>query len=96
MRRSETQKLGDVLQDYVKALKIDKKLKEVELIAHWDELVGKTIAKRTEKVYIKNNTLFIVIKSSVVKNELYMIKDELLKRLNEKAGEEIIKEIVFR
>lgn len=96
MRRSETQKLGDVLKDYVKALKIDKKLKEVEIVNFWEELVGKIVARRTKDVYIKNKILFVILRSSVVRNELFMIKDELLKRLNEKAGEEILKDIVFK
>ena len=52
MRKKNTQKIDDVIQEYLKALKIDDKLKEVKLIKSWDEVVGKTIARSTNELFM--------------------------------------------
>jgi predicted nucleic acid-binding Zn ribbon protein len=96
MRRKNTQKLDEVIDAYLKKLDIDGKLKEVKLIRSWEEIVGKLIARKTEKLYIKNRKLFVHLNSSIARNELSMLKDALLEKLNEKAGEKIIDEIILR
>ena len=96
MRKKNTQKIGDVIQEYLKALKIDDKLKEVHLIKSWDDVVGKTIARSTKDIFIKDRKLFVKLNSSVIRNELFMLRDGLKKALNERAGEELIDEIILK
>ena len=96
MRRSNTQKLADIINDSFKDFNIGRKLKEVELINCWERVVGKTVARYTENIYIKNKKLMVFVNSSVVKNELLMIRDPLINRLNKEVGEEVISEIVIR
>lgn len=96
MRKKNTQKIDEVIKEYLKALKIDDKLKEVNLIKSWDDMVGKTIAKSTKEIFIKDRKLFIRLNSSVIRNELFMLRDGLKKALNDKAGEEIIDEIILK
>jgi len=96
MRKSNTQKIQEVLNESLKELNIDGKIKEVRLLKSWEEIVGKTIAKYTKGLYINKKRLFVTLHSSVVRNELYMIKNGLIQRLNEIAGEEVIEDIVFK
>lgn len=96
MRKSNTQSLGEVLKESLKDLNIESKIKEVGLIKSWEEIVGKTIVKYTQSVYISKKILHVKLKSSVVRNELFMLKDGLIEKLNEKAGEIIITDIVFK
>ncbi len=96
MRKKNTQKLGEVIQEYLDALKIDDKLKEVRLIRSWDTMVGKTIARSTKEIYIKDRKLFVKLNSSVIRNELFMIRDGLKNALNEQAGESIIDEVILK
>lgn len=96
MRRSATQSLSDVLRDYIRENNIGKKLKESDIVNSWEEVLGKTIAHYTRNVAIKNRILYVEISSAVVKNELFLIRGEIVKKLNEKAGEELIDKIVFR
>ena len=96
MRRSNTQKLSDVLKDYIQENKLDKKLSELDLIGSWEAVVGKTIAYYTESLRISNGTLFIKTKSPALRSELVMMKEQLRSRLNEQVGSELIREIVFR
>jgi len=96
MRRSNTQKLNEILKDYLKETNLDKKLTEIELINSWEEIVGKEIARRTDKIYIKGKKLFVQLSSSIVRNELLLHRETIRTRMNEIAGEEFILEIVLR
>lgn len=96
MRRKNTQALGDVIQRYLEALDIDDKLKEVRLVKSWESVVGKMISNKTKKIYIKDKKLFVYLNSSIARNEISMVKDDLVKRLNQEAGGEIIEDIVLR
>ena len=96
MRRSNTQSLGDVLKEYIKETRIETKLKEVDIVHSWEALLGKTIASYTRNISLKNGVVYLDISSSVVKNELFLMRDEICRKLNEGAGEEIVKRIVFK
>lgn len=96
MRRKKTQTIAEVIGDYIGEMKIDGKLREVALIDSWEKIVGKAVASRTTRLYIKNGTLFVHLRSSVIKSEILMMKEALREKLNAGAGEETIKEIVIR
>ena len=96
MRRSNTQSLGEVMKEFIKANRIERKLKEVDVVQSWENLLGKTIASYTRNIYIRKKILFVEISSSVVKNELFMMREEIKRKINEKEGEEIVKTIIFK
>ncbi len=96
MRKSQTQKIGDVIRDCLNELHIARKLKEVSIVSEWESLMGKTVANRTEKIYIKNRTLFVHVRSSVLKTELLMMRQDIMNRVNENAGETLIDLIVIK
>lgn len=96
MRKSNTQSISSVLKSYVQENKLDRKLSELDLIQSWESVMGKTVARYTGNLYIQNNTLFVETTSPIVRNELLMMKEEIRVRLNEVAGTELIKAIIFR
>lgn len=88
--------LSQVLKEYRSEMNIDNRLKEVSLLNSWEDIAGRAIAKRTTRVIMKEGTLFIYLSSPVVRNELLMVRESLRERLNEEAGEELVKEIILR
>jgi predicted nucleic acid-binding Zn ribbon protein len=96
MRRSKTISLADAIKDYIVEMNLGEKLAETALLNSWEEIVGKAISSRTTKIYVKEHILYIHLSSSVVRNELLMLREALKNKLNEKAGTEIIKDIVLR
>jgi len=96
MRKSNTQPLGQVLKEYIRAMNMDRKLKEVDVVQSWEVLMGKTIAGYTRNIWLSKKVLYIEIHSPVVKNELVMMREKIRERLNEMAGEEMVEKIVFR
>lgn len=96
MRKSNTQSISDILKNYTHENKLDRKLSELDLIKSWESVLGKTVARYTGNLYIQNSTLFVETTSPIVRNELLMMKEEIRVRLNEVAGSELIKTIIFR
>lgn len=96
MRRSKTISLAEAIRDYINEMKLGGKLSEVGIINSWEEIVGKAISSRTTRIYIKDHVLYVHLNSSVVRNELLMLREVLKEKLNEKAGAEIVKDIVLR
>lgn len=96
MRRSNVENINGLVSQLLKDLGIDHKLKEVRLINSWNELLGNNIARATSKLFIKNRVLFVYLTSAVVRNELMMLKSGIIKSLNDKVGEKIIDDIVFK
>lgn len=96
MRRSKTILISEAISDYIKELNIGDKLNEASILNSWEETVGKAISSRTSKIYIKDHVLFVHLNSSVVRNELLMLRQALREKINGKVGKEVIKDIVFR
>jgi predicted nucleic acid-binding Zn ribbon protein len=96
MRKSNAQPLGEVLREYLREMKMERKLKEVDVVQSWENLLGKTIAHYTRNIWLSKKILYVEISSSVVKNELVMMREEIRQRLNQQAGEEMVEKIVFR
>ncbi len=96
MRRSKTISIAEAVSDFIKEMNFGDKLSEAGVINSWEEIVGKAISSRTTKIYIKDHVLFVHLNSSVVRNELLMLRETLRSKLNEKAGSEVIRDIVLR
>ena len=96
MEKTNIRKIRDILQDFLRENKLDIRLKERQVMDSWAELMGKTISKATRQIYIRERKLYVVISSSVIRNELHMLKQDIVKKINEKAGEDIITELVLR
>lgn len=96
MEKKDVKKIDSLLQQYVKAKGLEKGLAEYRLMRSWNELLGVTIAKKTKSLRIQNRKLFVTVHSSVVRNELSLIKDTLIPKLNEAAGMDVIDDVVLR
>ncbi len=96
MKRSNTLSLGQAVSEFIADNRIGTKLKEVNLIIQWEELLGKTISRYTKNICIKNGTLYIEVTSAVVRSELFMMREDIISRMNERAGEILVKKIIFK
>jgi predicted nucleic acid-binding Zn ribbon protein len=96
MRRSKTISLAEAIKDYIREMNLEGKLVEINLVNSWEEIVGKAISSRTSKVYIKEHVLYVHLNSSVVRNELLMLREALRAELNRRAGSEVIKDIILK
>jgi predicted nucleic acid-binding Zn ribbon protein len=96
MERKDVRKIDSLLQQFVKANGLERGLAEYRLMKAWKDLLGITVAKKTKSLRIQNRKLFVTLHSSVVRNELSMMKDALIPKLNEAAGMDVIDDVVLR
>ncbi len=96
MKRNQTQKIGDLLNDFVKQNHMEQKLREVDVLQYWPELIGPALGRYIRSLHIDKKVLYVDVTSSVARAELYMLREEFRSRLNEKAGVEAIVRIEFR
>ncbi|MGB8359074.1 MAG: DUF721 domain-containing protein [Bacteroidales bacterium] len=95
MRRNKTITIKEALEDLIREYKLEPKLKEASTLKIWDGITGKAIAQRTKRIFIREGVLHIYLTSSVVKNELTMLRESLRSQINNKAGEEVVREIII-
>ena len=96
MEKSNTQSMGEAIRAYLKETKLERPLKERQLLSSWESLLGKSVARATRDIKIKDGKLLVTLTSSVVRNELYMLQDEIIRKLNEAAGEELISGMILK
>lgn len=88
--------IGNVLGSLVDEMGIKQKLKTSGIFNHWEEIAGKEIAKRSAPKKLVHMTLYVSVTSSTWANELSMMSEELKKKINSFAGEEVVKAIRFK
>ncbi|HCS21987.1 MAG TPA: DUF721 domain-containing protein [Bacteroidetes bacterium] len=83
---SDIKPLGKVLEDLLQMYRLKSKVNEVNLTRDWEAIVGPLIAKKTEKIVLKNGVLHITISSAPLKQELRYSKDQILSLIEERFG----------
>jgi predicted nucleic acid-binding Zn ribbon protein len=96
MRKSNEQTLKEVLNDLLKAYKLDKGIGELRVAKAWETQLGVTINKHTKEFHLRDGILTVSLDSSVVREELMYAKTKIKEMLNKEAGTEVIKDIIFR
>jgi hypothetical protein len=91
-----TVSIGDALKQFLKKSRLRTGIQALQIEEVWAQLMGKTIAKYTEKIQIINQTLFIQTSVGPLKQELVYQKEQIIKRVNEALGENVIKEVVIK
>lgn len=94
-RHSNAQGIKEVVEELLNAYKLRGKYNETYIVSSWEKIMGKQIAMRTEKIYVKDKKLFLKLSSAPLKNEFAMAKTKLIDLLNKEAGQPIINDIVF-
>src|SRR5690242_9461986 len=91
----DIQHIGQAIKDLFKQYHLKPKFDEANLVASWEKLVGKPVARHTKRIYIRNKVLFIELDSPSIKSDLSFHKNNLLRRMEEEFGKDVLKEIVL-
>jgi len=93
--RSNDKSLKEAIEQMLQVYKIKRRYDETGVIASWPELVGKSVANRTKELFIHDKKLFLRIESSVIKNELVLMRLQIINKINEDAKTVLIEDIIF-
>jgi predicted nucleic acid-binding Zn ribbon protein len=95
MRKANDKSLKEAIEQMLQVYKIKRKFEETGIVAAWPDLVGKSGANRTKELYIHDKKLFVRIESSVIKNELKLMRSQIISKINDKAKEVLVEDIIF-
>ena len=88
--------MQDAIQAFLKQSRLKSGVQALRIEEVWEQIMGKTIAKYTDKIQIINQTLFISSTVAQLKHELLYQKEKIIERVNEALGEIVIHEVVIK
>lgn len=94
-KKDSTIHISQAIQELLKTQHLKPKFDEASVIVSWERIVGKSIAKRTKRIYIRNKVLFVELQSPSLKQDLGYHKTHMLELFKKEFGEGVVAEIVF-
>ena len=94
MRRTKTLLMGDLLKEFFSRPYIAAKVAEGKLPDTWREIVGERAAAET--VELENRVLYVRIRSSILRSELFYQREALRREINERSGVKLVNVVIIR
>ncbi|WP_162416413.1 DUF721 domain-containing protein [Cyclobacterium roseum] len=94
-RTHTTAPLKEVFEELLEAYRLKDTFSEKTVIQEWEQLMGKTVASRTQHLSIRQKVLYAKISSGPLKKEMMMNKSKILLLIENKYGKGVVKDVVF-
>ncbi|MBS1753374.1 MAG: DUF721 domain-containing protein [Ferruginibacter sp.] len=88
--------LQDAIQQFLQKSRLKNGIQALRIEDVWEQVMGKTVAKYTDKIQIINTTLIINTSVAPLKNELLYQKEKIIERINETLGEKAITDVLVK
>lgn len=88
-------KVNNLLPAVFKHLGMSNKYNEAIILFHWEEIVGKEIYFHSRPHAVERGILILSVSNSVWSHHLMMLKQQIIKKINNYIGKAIIKDIRF-
>ncbi|MBO5771785.1 MAG: DUF721 domain-containing protein [Alistipes sp.] len=96
MKRTKAQPIGALLDELFRSPNIAAKIAEGALPDVWRQVVGPLVAAQTRQVRLVRGVLYVHVASSVVRHELMMQRESLVRALNERSGVAVVQSLVVQ
>lgn len=77
------ERIDKILQRIVKNMALEEKIKDYIIIEKWPQIVGERIARHTRATSIDTDNLYVSVDNPVWKAQLFLMKDRILKKIND-------------
>jgi len=88
--------IGKILCDVLNTFQLDPDLELTRLFSLWDDVVGEALAKNARPAGFKGKILLVNVVSSVWIQELQYYRKDMIRKLNEALGKELVCDIKFK
>jgi len=88
--------MGDALKKFLQKSRLNGYIQALQIEDVWEKIMGKTIAKYTEKIQIHGQVLYITTSVAPLKQELLYQKEKIIERVNDVLGPNTVKEVVIK
>ena len=95
MRRSKPELIKDVLQHFLRNEGLETPLNEFRAVKVWPQVAGPAVARLTGDVSFRGGTLYVKITRPALRQDLTMGRTQLVKKVNEAVGAQVVENIVF-
>lgn len=92
----DIQPVGQAIRDLLNTYHLETRFDETNIVASWERVVGKPIARRTRKVFLRDKVLYAEFDSAAMKHDFLLHKKEILDLFHREFGEAAIADIVVR
>ena len=93
MFKRQVKPIDEILQQFMRQEGLETPLQQKRLLDSWETVTGTTVARYTGEKYIKNQTLHVKITNPALRQDLSMMRSQLIKRLNGEVGAMVIADI---
>ena len=87
--------IGDAIKEFIKEHKLDDKFLERRIAEAWHSMLGPQIGELTREIRFAEGVLTISLTSSVLRKELSLSADKVMKALNTQLGADVIVKLVL-
>ena len=88
--------IQEALKQFLDSSRIKGGIQALQIEDAWEQIMGKTVARYTDKLQIIGDKLIITTHVAPLKNELIYQKEKIKQRVNEALGQNTVKEIVVQ
>lgn len=88
--------LGEVLKNVLKPNRSDGNFDLTQIWNVWDRAVGPVIAENARPTGFKGKILLVYANSSPWVHQLQFLKEDIIQKLNNEVGEELVTDITFK
>lgn len=88
--------LGDAMKNFLSSSRIKGGIQALQIEDVWENIMGKTVARYTDKLQIIGDKLIITTSVAPLKNELVYQKEKIKQRVNEALGQKVINEVIVQ
>lgn len=95
MFKREVKDIKELILRNLRAQGLETPLLQKRLVDAWPTVAGELIARYTDGVSIRNQTLFVHLTSPALRADLSMQRSDYVRKLNEYVGSQVIADIRF-
>ncbi len=88
--------MQEALQQFLNSSRIKGGIQAMQIEDVWEDIMGKTIARYTDKLQIIGDKLIITTAVGPLKNELIYQKEKIKNRVNEALKARVINEVIIQ
>lgn len=96
MKRVKEQPLGLLIRKFLREEGLESPLNEYRAVSSWSELMGDVVARYTASVNLRNGTLFVSLRNPALRQNLLMQRTNIMQKINDHVGAQVVQNIVFR
>ena len=95
MKEDPIKSFRNAFKDFLKEENLEHTFKQKQLITNWEQVMGKTIASRTTKIFFSKKVLFVKLSSAPLKNEMQNSKMQILEIIEKEVGQGEVVDVKF-